>query len=39
MGAKRKYVVILSEEEREYMKKMIQKGKVSGFRIRHAKSC
>jgi hypothetical protein len=36
MGAKRKYVVTLTEEEREYLKKLIQKGKVSGFRIRHA---
>lgn len=36
MGAKRKYKVTLSEEEREYLKKLIQKGKVSGFRIRHA---
>ena len=36
MGAKRKYVVPLKEEEREYLKKQIQKGKVSGFRIRRA---
>lgn len=36
MGAKRKYKVALSEEERENLKKLIQKGKVSGFRIRHA---
>ena len=36
MGAKRKYVVTLTEEERVYLKKLIQKGKVSGFRIRHA---
>jgi DNA-binding MarR family transcriptional regulator len=36
MGAKRKYVVALTEEEREYLKKLIQKGKVSGFRMRHA---
>lgn len=36
MGAKRKYVVTLTEEERECLKKLIQKGRVSGFRIRHA---
>ncbi len=36
MGAKRKYVVTLSEEERVYLNRIVQKGKVSGFRIRHA---
>ena len=36
MGAKRKYVVTLTVEEREYLKKLIQKGNVSGYRIRHA---
>lgn len=36
MGAKRKYVVTLTEDEREYLKNLIRKGKVSGFRIRHA---
>ncbi len=36
MGAKRKYVVALTEEERESLDKMVQKGKVSGFRMRHA---
>ena len=36
MGTKRKYVVTMTEEEREYLNKMVQKGKVSGFRMRHA---
>jgi transposase len=34
--ATRKYIVTLTEEEREYLGKLIQKGKVSGFRMRHA---
>lgn len=38
MGQKRKYVVTLSEGEQEYLKKLIQKGKASGFRIRDAQS-
>jgi len=36
MRLKRKYVVTLTGEEQEYLKKLIQKGKTSGFRIRHA---
>jgi len=36
MGIKRKYIVTLTEEERAELKKLIQKGKTSGFRIRHA---
>ncbi len=36
MGAKRKYVVTMTEEERLYLEKLVQKGKVSGFRLRHA---
>lgn len=36
MGQKRKYVVTLNEEEQEYLKKLVQKGKASGLRIRHA---
>ena len=36
MGVARKYVVTLTEEERIYLEKLVQKGKVSGFRIRHA---
>ena len=34
--AKRKYIVTLTDEEREYLEKLIQKGKTSGFRMRHA---
>lgn len=34
--AKRQYIVTLTAEEREYLEKMLQKGKVSGFRMRHA---
>ena len=34
--AKRKYIVTLSEEERSSLKKLVQKGKVSEFRMRHA---
>jgi DNA-binding MarR family transcriptional regulator len=33
---KRKYVVTLTESEREELERMIQKGRVSGLRIRHA---
>ena len=36
MGVARKYVVTLTDEERIYLEKLVQKGKVSGFRIRHA---
>ena len=31
-----KYRVTLSEEEREYLQKLIQKGNTAGYRIRHA---
>jgi len=34
--AKRKYIVTLTNEERGMLEKLIQKGKVSGFRMRHA---
>jgi len=34
--ANRKYIVTLRDEEREALEKLIQKGKVSGFRMRHA---
>jgi len=34
--AKRKYIVTLTKEERGILEKLIQKGKVSGFRMRHA---
>ena len=33
--ANRKYVVTLTTEERQELEKMIQTGKVSGFRMRH----
>ena len=36
MGRKTKYVVTLTEEERAGLKDLVQKGKVSGQRIRHA---
>lgn len=36
MGTKAKYVVTLTEEERVALKNLVQKGKVSGHRIRHA---
>lgn len=36
MGAERKYIVTLGMEERETLEKLVQKGKVSGYRIRHA---
>ena len=34
--ANRKYIVTLMQEERKYLEKMIQKGKVSGYKMRHA---
>ena len=34
--ANRKYIVTLTQEERKYLEKMIQKGKVSGYKMRHA---
>lgn len=34
--ANRKYIVTLLDEEREGLEKLIQKGKVSGYRMRHA---
>jgi len=34
--ANRKYIVTLTNEEREYLEKLIQKGKVSGYKMRHA---
>jgi len=34
--AKRKYIVTLANEERETLEKLIRKGKVSGFKMRHA---
>lgn len=34
--AKRQYIVTLTGDEREHLEKMLQKGKVSGFRMRHA---
>ena len=34
--AKRKYIVTLTKEEREALEKLLQKGKVSGYRMRHA---
>ena len=34
--AKRKYIVTLSDDERTALEKLVQKGKVSGYRIRHA---
>ena len=34
--SKRKYIVTLTAEERENLEKILQKGKVSGFRMRHA---
>ena len=36
MGTKAKYVVTLTSEERDELKKLVQKGCVSGQRIRHA---
>jgi len=36
MGVKAKYVVTLTAEEREALKNPVQKGRVSGQRIRHA---
>ena len=32
----KKYYVTLNEEEREQLKSMIRKGKVAGYRIKHA---
>ena len=32
----KKYIVTLSEEEREYLKEYVRKGKASGFRLKHA---
>jgi len=34
--AKRKYIVTLTQDEREHLKKLVQKGKVTGYRMRHA---
>jgi hypothetical protein len=34
--AKRKYIVTLTKEERESLEKLIQKGRVSGYKMRHA---
>ena len=34
--AKRKYIVTLQGEERTMLEKLIEKGKVSGYRMRHA---
>jgi len=34
--AKRQYIVTLTAEERSYLERMIQTGKVSGFKMRHA---
>jgi len=34
--AKRKYIVTLTKEERGMLEKVIQKGKVTGYRMRHA---
>lgn len=36
MGTKAKYVVTLTTEERDELKKLLAKGRVSGQRIRHA---
>jgi hypothetical protein len=33
---KKRYIVTLTEEEREELKRLIQKGKTQGYRIKHA---
>ena len=36
MRMAKKYYVTLSDEEREYLNELIQRGKVAGYRIKHA---